>query len=174
MVGGIEGKLPAFVADMEEPCLVGLDSLVQSAALVDSRRMQMQDAAEQVKSPVMSPDVEDERLELHCQVVRKGEVADATVRARERQAVMSSCSGEVVDATGTARGRQAAASYDGCEMDGDVGEASPALSPRVVDLEVCSSTKQTPGQVVKLEKQLMEHEDVFSRDAQGFGCTSLV
>ncbi|XP_045137482.1 uncharacterized protein LOC123519898 [Portunus trituberculatus] len=76
MVGGVE-KLPAFVADMEEPCLVGLDSLVQSAASVDSGRMQMQvyeemlplileDAAEQVESPVTSSDVKDERLELHC------------------------------------------------------------------------------------------------------------
>ncbi|MPC39384.1 hypothetical protein E2C01_032919 [Portunus trituberculatus] len=41
-VGGVEEELPAFVADMEEPCLVGLDSLVQSAACVDSRSMQMQ------------------------------------------------------------------------------------------------------------------------------------
>ncbi|MPC68411.1 hypothetical protein E2C01_062611 [Portunus trituberculatus] len=39
-VGGME-KLPAFVADMEELCLVGLDSLVQSAACVNSGRMQM-------------------------------------------------------------------------------------------------------------------------------------
>ncbi|XP_045128194.1 uncharacterized protein LOC123514375 [Portunus trituberculatus] len=53
-------------------------------------------------------------------------------------------------------------------------EASPALSPHVVDLEVCSSTKQTPEQMVKLEKWLMEEEDVFSRDAQDLGCTSLV
>ncbi|MPC62113.1 hypothetical protein E2C01_056196 [Portunus trituberculatus] len=76
MVAGIE-KLPAFVADMEKPYLVGLDSLVQSAACVDSGRMEMQvceemlplileDAAEQVKSPVTSSDVKDERLELHC------------------------------------------------------------------------------------------------------------
>ncbi|MPC45833.1 hypothetical protein E2C01_039539 [Portunus trituberculatus] len=80
-VGGIE-KLQAFVADMEEPCLVRLDSLVQSAACVDCGRMQMQvceemlslileDAAEQVESLVTSSDVEDERLELHCRVVRE-------------------------------------------------------------------------------------------------------
>ncbi|MPC96803.1 hypothetical protein E2C01_092081 [Portunus trituberculatus] len=59
-VGSIEENLPAFVADMEEPCLVGLGSLVQSAVCVDSGRIQMQvceemlplileDAAEQVE-----------------------------------------------------------------------------------------------------------------------------
>ncbi|MPC47342.1 hypothetical protein E2C01_041084 [Portunus trituberculatus] len=152
-VGGVEEKLPAFVADM-----------VQNAACVDSRRMEMQvceemlplileDAVEQVESPMTSSDVEDERLELHCRVVREGEVADATVRAG---------------------GRQTAASSNGHEVDGDVGEASPALSPHVVDLGVYSSTKLTPEQVVQLEKWLMEHEDVFSRDAQDLGCTSLV
>ncbi|MPC96804.1 hypothetical protein E2C01_092082 [Portunus trituberculatus] len=34
--------------------------------------------------------------------------------------------------------------------------------------------RYTPEQVVKLEKRLMEHEDVFSRDAQDLCCTSLV
>ncbi|MPC62114.1 hypothetical protein E2C01_056197 [Portunus trituberculatus] len=85
--------------------------------------------------------------------MREGEVADAAVRACEHQAVVSS---------------------NDREVDGDVGEASPALSPDAVDLEVCSSTKQTPEQVMKLEKWLMEHEDVFSRDAQDLGCMSLV
>ncbi|MPC63623.1 hypothetical protein E2C01_057723 [Portunus trituberculatus] len=204
-VGGVE-KLLAFVADMEEPCLVGLDSLVQSAACVDSGRMQMQvceemlslileDAAEHVESPVTSSDVEDERLELRCRVVREGEVADATVRGHECQAAVRSCGGEVADATvrghecqvavrscggevadatGTTRGWQAAPSNDGGEVDGDAGEVSPVLSPHVVDWEVCSFTKQTPEQVVKLEKRLMEHENVFRRDAQDLGCTSLV
>ncbi|MPC67374.1 hypothetical protein E2C01_061549 [Portunus trituberculatus] len=62
MVGGVEEKLPVFVADMEEPCLLGLDFLVQSAACVELRRMQMQvqgetvplilkDAAEYVGAP---------------------------------------------------------------------------------------------------------------------------
>ncbi|MPC17080.1 hypothetical protein E2C01_009925 [Portunus trituberculatus] len=184
-VGGVEEKLPVFVADMEEPCLVGLDSLVQSAACVDSGRMEMQvreemlplileDTAEQVESPVTSSDVENERLELHCRVVREGEVAVATVRTRERQEAMSSCGGKVSDATGTACGRQAAARSDGREVDGDAGEANLALSPHVVDLEVCSSTNLTAEQVVKLEKRLMEHEDVFSRDAPDLGCTLLV
>ncbi|MPC64056.1 hypothetical protein E2C01_058166 [Portunus trituberculatus] len=75
----------------------------------------LEDAAEQVERPVTSLDVEDERLELHCRVVREGGVADAIVRARECQAG-----------------------------------------------------------VVKLEKWLMEHEDVFSRDAKDLGCMSLV
>ncbi|MPC59693.1 hypothetical protein E2C01_053719 [Portunus trituberculatus] len=161
-VGGVE-KLPAFVANMEEHCLVELDSLVQSVACVDSGRIQMQvceemlplileDAAEQVKSPL----------------------TNATVRTHERQAAVRSCGGEVADATGTASGRQAAASNDSSEVDGDAGEVSPVLSPHVVDWEVCGFTKQTPEQVVKLEKRLMEHEDVFSRDAHDLGCTSLV
>ncbi|MPC56423.1 hypothetical protein E2C01_050384 [Portunus trituberculatus] len=71
-VGGVEEKLLVF---MEEPYLLGLDSLVQSAVCVDLGRMQMQvcgetvplileDAAKQVESPVTSSDVEDERLEL--------------------------------------------------------------------------------------------------------------
>ncbi|MPC62789.1 hypothetical protein E2C01_056878 [Portunus trituberculatus] len=144
-VGAIE-KLPEFVADMDESCLVGLDSLVQNAVCVDSRRMKMQ----------------------VC------EVADATVRACGRQAAVSSCGGDVADNTGTPHGRQAAASSDGCEVDGDTGEASSALSPHVVDLEVCNSTKLTPEQVVKLKKRLMEHKDVFNRGAQDLGCTSLV
>ena len=76
-VGGVEEKLPVFVAEMEEPCLLGLDFLVQNAACVDLRRMQMQvqgetvplvleSAAKQVESPMTSSDVEDKRLELHC------------------------------------------------------------------------------------------------------------
>ncbi|MPC52585.1 hypothetical protein E2C01_046456 [Portunus trituberculatus] len=85
---------------MEEPCLLGLNFLVQSAACVDLGRMQtvpliLEDAAEQVSSPVTSSDVEDERVELHCQVVREGEVADATLIARGRHAAASSCGGEV-------------------------------------------------------------------------------
>ncbi|MPC57317.1 Retrovirus-related Pol polyprotein [Portunus trituberculatus] len=163
-VGGVEEKLPVFVADMEEPCLLGLDFLGQSEACVDFRRMQMQvrgqwvplileDAAEQVESPVTSSDVKDEKLELHCRVVREGETADATVIARGRQAAANSCGGEV---------------------DGDAGESSCALPPHVVDLAVRSATKQTLEQVVKLDKLLMEYEDVFSRDAQDLGCTSLV
>ncbi|MPC65784.1 hypothetical protein E2C01_059920 [Portunus trituberculatus] len=39
----------------------------------------LEDAVEQVESPVMSSDVEDERLELHCRVVREDETADTTV-----------------------------------------------------------------------------------------------
>ncbi|MPC50187.1 hypothetical protein E2C01_044010 [Portunus trituberculatus] len=149
---------------MEEPCLLGLDFLVQNEACVNFRRMQMQvrgqwlplileDAAEQVENPVTSSGVEDERLELHCRVVREGETADATVIARGRQAAASSCGGEV---------------------DGDAGEPSSALSPQMVDLAVRSTTKLTPEQVVKLEKLLMELKDVFSRDAQDLGCMSLV
>ena len=72
-VGGVEEKLPVFVADMEKPCLLGLDFLVQNAACVDLGRMQMQvqgetvplvleGAGNQVESPVTSSDVEDERL----------------------------------------------------------------------------------------------------------------
>ncbi|MPC43580.1 hypothetical protein E2C01_037230 [Portunus trituberculatus] len=105
MMGGVEDK-PVFVADMEEPCLLGLDFLVQSEACMELGRMQMQvrgqwvplileDAVEQVESPVTSSDDEDERLELHCRVVREGETADATVIARERQAAARSCGGEV-------------------------------------------------------------------------------
>ncbi|MPC87748.1 hypothetical protein E2C01_082621 [Portunus trituberculatus] len=102
----------------------------------------LEDAAEQVESPVTSSDVEDERLELHCRVMREGEVADATVRARERQAAVSSCGGEVADDTGTACGWQVVASNDYREVDGDAGEANHVLSPHVVDLEVCSSTRE--------------------------------
>ena len=36
----------------------------------------LESAAEQVESPVTSSDVEDERLELQCLVVREREVAD--------------------------------------------------------------------------------------------------
>ncbi|MPC64541.1 hypothetical protein E2C01_058659 [Portunus trituberculatus] len=81
MVSVVEEMLPVFVADMEEPCLLGLDFLVQSAACVDLSRMQLDAVAEQVESPLTSSDVEDKRLELHCRVVREGEVADATVTA---------------------------------------------------------------------------------------------
>ena len=38
-VGGVEEKLPVFVTDMEEPCLLGLDFLVQNAACMDLGRM---------------------------------------------------------------------------------------------------------------------------------------
>ena len=58
------------------PCLLGLDSLIQSA-VCNFGRMQKQvrgeavplileGAAEQVVSPMTSSDVEDKRLELHC------------------------------------------------------------------------------------------------------------
>ncbi|MPC16280.1 hypothetical protein E2C01_009102 [Portunus trituberculatus] len=131
MVGGVEEKLPVFVADMEEPCLLGLDPWFR---------------VQRVWTP------EECRCRRHCETP-------------ERQAAVSSCGGEVADVTGIAHGRQAAASNDGREVDGDAGEATPALSPHAVDWEVSSPTKLTPEQVVKLEKQLMEHEDIFSRDA---------
>ncbi|MPC48586.1 hypothetical protein E2C01_042363 [Portunus trituberculatus] len=83
------------------------------------------------RAPMMSSDVEDERLELHCRVVRVGEVADT----RQQQV---------------------------------------AAVVRWIEMRVCSSTKLTPKQVVKLEKLLMKHENIFSRGAQDLGCTSLV
>ncbi|MPC60214.1 hypothetical protein E2C01_054253 [Portunus trituberculatus] len=98
----------------------------------------LEDAAEQVESPVTSSNIEDKRLELHCRVMREDDVADATVAARGCQAVASICGGEV---------------------DEGAGEASSTLPPHVV---------------MKLENLLMEDEDVFSRDAQDFGCMSLV
>ncbi|MPC55328.1 hypothetical protein E2C01_049261 [Portunus trituberculatus] len=60
-VGVVEEKLSVFVANMEEPCLLGLDFLVQSEACMDLGRMRMQ-----VERPVTSSDVEDEKLELQC------------------------------------------------------------------------------------------------------------
>ena len=44
----------------------------------------------------------------------------------------------------------------------------------MVDLVKCSSTKLTPEQVAKMEKLVMEYQDVFSQDAQDLGCTLLV
>ena len=73
-----------------------------------------------------------------------------------------------------ARRRQAAASSRGGEIDGGMDDASPALPPHKVDLAKSSSTKLIPEQAVKMEKLLMEYQDVFSRDAQDFGCMSLV
>ncbi|MPC66918.1 hypothetical protein E2C01_061074 [Portunus trituberculatus] len=40
-VGGVEEELPIFVANMEEPCLLGLDFLVQSAVYIELERVQM-------------------------------------------------------------------------------------------------------------------------------------
>ncbi|MPC35171.1 hypothetical protein E2C01_028589 [Portunus trituberculatus] len=48
MEGGVEEKLPVFMADMEKPCLLGLDFLVQSAACVGLGRIQMQVRGETV------------------------------------------------------------------------------------------------------------------------------
>ena len=92
-------KLTVSVANMEEPCLLGLDSLFRNAACDDLGRMQRQvhgevvplvleAAAEQMESLVTSSDVEKERLELHCQVMREGEAADG----RGGHAAVSSCS----------------------------------------------------------------------------------
>ena len=69
-VGGIE-KATVSVANMENPCLLGLDSLFQSAACDDLGRMQRQvgekavqmileGTAEQVESPMTNSYVEDE------------------------------------------------------------------------------------------------------------------
>ena len=104
-VRGVVEKLTVSVDDMEEPCLLGLDSLFRNAACDDLGRMKRQvcgeaiplileGAVEQVESLVMSSDVEDDRLELHCLVVR-GEAVDATEEACVGQAAVSSCGGEV-------------------------------------------------------------------------------
>ena len=68
------------------------------------------------------------------------------------------------------------------ELLGKVGSQVPLRHPVVakqlpshmVDLAKRSSTKLTPEQVAKMDKLLMEYQDVFSRDAQDLGCTSLV
>ena len=109
-VGGVE-KLPVFVADMEEPCLLGLDSLFWNAACDDLRRMQRQvrgeavplileAAAKQVESPVTRLDIEGQRLELHCRVVRQGEAVDATEDTRGGHAAVNKCGGEMNDGVG--------------------------------------------------------------------------
>ncbi|MPC27111.1 hypothetical protein E2C01_020271 [Portunus trituberculatus] len=56
----------------------------------------------------------------------------------------------------------------------DAKQWQAAAVVRWTERRVCSSTKLTPEQVVKLEKRLMEHEDVFSRDTQDLSCTLLV
>ena len=69
---GVNGhcKLTVSVANMEEPCLLGLDSLFGNAVCDDLGRMQWQvrgeivplvleGAVKQVESPVTSPDVEE-------------------------------------------------------------------------------------------------------------------
>ena len=47
-VGGVEEKLPVFVADMEEPCLLGMDFLVQNAGCVYLGKMQIKVQGETV------------------------------------------------------------------------------------------------------------------------------
>ena len=49
-------------------------------------------------------------------------------------------------------------------MKGGADDARPALPPHMVDLAKRSSTRLTPEQVAKMEKLLMEYQDVFSRD----------
>lgn len=84
-----------FVADMEEPCLLGLDFLVQSAARLDLDRMEMrvrgevvplilEGVAEQVESSVTGSEVEDDVVPLHCRAVIEGELpVTRTARGRE-------------------------------------------------------------------------------------------
>ena len=104
-VGGVVEMLTVSVDDMEEPCLMRLDSLFGNAVCDDLGRMQRQvrgeivplvleGPAKQVESLVTSSDVKDERLERHCGVVR-GEAADATEEACGSQAAVGSCGGEV-------------------------------------------------------------------------------
>ena len=57
--------------------------------------MILEAAAKQVESPLTSSDVEEERLELYCRVVREGEAADANDEARGAHAAVNSCGGEV-------------------------------------------------------------------------------
>ena len=89
---GVTGhcKLRVSVADMEEPCLLGLDSLFGNAACDNLGRMQRQvrgevvplileGAVKQVENSVTSPDVK-ERLELRCGVVGDPEAVEAMQR----------------------------------------------------------------------------------------------
>ena len=73
---------------------------------------------EAATKPVTNSDVE-ERLELHCWVVRKGEAADATKEARGGHATVDSCGGEV---------------------NGGAGEEGPTLPPHM------RSGRSEPGQ----------------------------
>ena len=84
-----------------------------------------------------SSDVEDERVELDCRVVREGGVAGATE---------------------TARTRRAAASSRGGEVEGGADDARLALPSHMVDMAKRSSTKLTPEQVAKMEKLLTEYQ----------------
>ena len=92
---GVTGhcELRVSVADMEELCPLGLDSLFGNAVC--------EGAVKQVESPVTCPDVE-ERLELNCGVVRKHEAADATEVGGGGHAAVSSCGDEVNGGAGKA------------------------------------------------------------------------
>ncbi|MPC39918.1 hypothetical protein E2C01_033469 [Portunus trituberculatus] len=50
----------------------------------------LDDAAEQVESPMIGSDVEDKGLELHCRSVKEGKGASVTVAAPERKAAVNS------------------------------------------------------------------------------------
>ena len=111
---GVTGhcKLTVSVIDMKEPCLLAWIPF-RNAACDDLGRMQRQvrgkavqlileAAAEQVESLITSSNVEDERLELHCRVLRKGEVAEATEEDRGGHAAVKSFGGEVNGGAGKA------------------------------------------------------------------------
>ncbi|MPC43856.1 hypothetical protein E2C01_037510 [Portunus trituberculatus] len=73
-MGGVEEELSVLVANMEEPCLLGLDFLVQSA----------------VESPVAGSDVKEKGLEIHCWIMKEGEGTDSTVTAHGCKAAVTS------------------------------------------------------------------------------------
>ena len=182
--GTVQQELPVFVADMEEPGLLGMDYLTQGAACLDFGRGVMRvlgeevpllpwEAAERVENPVPSYVVSTEGSGVHCRAAR--EQGKQEQEKEQRNAPQATEGVEEAAVSVVAEQRSCGEDTRGRVEPADSTRASmSALPEHLVDLAKRSAAKLTPDQVRRMESLLVRYADVFSRGDHDLGRTGMV
>ena len=195
-VGGKEMQLPVYVADLEEPCLLGLDYLTKGRACIDFGKGTLR--VHDTEVPLLTEDACPQ-----VAIARSAGLASGNKTRGEKQQrrEVSGRGGQVEPADGvprlpggrtagsvappaattgwaarsmaqsaTASGRTARSAMQPAERDGD-GRRVPEHLREMLQK---STERLSTEQAVQLQRMLCVYADVFSKGDTDLGCTSLV
>lgn len=165
-VGGVVERLPAFIAALEDPCLLGLDYLMRVGACADLRAGKLRVRSQEVPL-ILGGDAEG--MKSHEPERVTGEVADESWcrRARNSGCPTSTPGSTTPVTTTTAPCREP---HSGAAR----RAAEGTLPPYLEDLAQRSTTHLSQEQTKKVRQTLAQYTDVFSRGDMDLGRTSLV
>lgn len=163
-VGHTEEVLPVLVADIKEPCLLGVDYLTQTEACMDFGKRTLRVHGEEV--PLLLNGGADQVSDLECRRGGPSSVQEEVLHRGEHR--------ESSSTTPTCGTKQPAAAREEREP-AEVREVPQKTLPaHVEDLATRSAVRLTKDQTMRMRRLLSRYADVFSRGDLDLGRTSLV